>query len=434
MNLVDVFNALLVVYLVLSLVALVRLRPATLIFGGNQILTVRALALATEYGQPHSQAFLPANVYRHDSLQIAAALFTIQAVLLALFVLWPMPPEPAPAPIPDVPRWLRWVLGLYFIPVIFASRTIFTHDYTDPERWTTGFNLSGFHALLASLFLFAVARRVRLHTLLPLAGFALVLGLFFLTDFSKGSTGLATGYVVTAAVLFFREERRPLRRWVLLGSAMISVVLLATVVRGVRANLHTEGLEAVVQFSETVGRQEQQTKRNAEGLEAFANGVQYAAHVLECIALYEAGASREWRSIYLPLEYTLKPSFLVGPLGLDRPKEAAWELGEYYIHGGGIFVLGELYWNGGYFCVVVVLAGILWFSRRCDIGSRTSALWLMLLCEFSPNLVQGIGYGFAQVSRGALNGMTVLLVYQAAQVFMGRRPGPPPPATHPARI
>ena len=103
MNLVDVFNALLVVYLVLSLVALVRLRPATLIFGGNQILTVRALALATEYGQPHSQAFLPANVYRHDSLQIAAALFTIQAVLLALFVLWPMPPDIERIPPPIEP-------------------------------------------------------------------------------------------------------------------------------------------------------------------------------------------------------------------------------------------------------------------------------------------------------------------------------------------
>ena len=71
-------------------------------------------------------------------------------------------------------------------------------------------------------------------------------------------------------------------------------------------------------------------------------------------------------------------------------------------------VLGELYWNGGYACVVLVLAGLFWFCWRCDTGARQGGLGLLLLCEFSPNLLQGMGYGFAQVARGALNGALVI--------------------------
>lgn len=420
MSLVTVFDTLLFVYLVLTLVALWRLRPATLIVAGNQLAVVRALSLATEIGQPRSQAFLPASVYSTDSLEIAALLCALQAVLLGVFVFWPEPAQARPQPLPEVPRWLRWALGFYFVAVIFSSRTILTHGYVDPDRAIFGLNLSGFHALLASVVLYEVVRRVKLGLATPLAGFAFMLGLFLLTDYSKGSTGIATGYVVTAAVLLFREERRPLHRWVLLGASLAAGVLLAVVVRSVRTDLHDSGTEAFTSLAQQLGGQEKSTTRNAEGLEMVGNGTQYAAHLLECIALYESGVSREWRSVYLPLVYTFKPSFLVGPLGLDRPKEAAWELGDYYIHGGGIFVLGELYWNGGYFCVATVLAGLFWFCRRCDLSSRSSALWLLLICEVSPNLLQGIGYGFAQVSRGPLNGLVVLVAWRALQLFTGR--------------
>jgi hypothetical protein len=421
MSLVTVFDTLFFVYLLLTLLAFWRLRAATLIVAGNQLSVVRALSLATEIGQPRSQSFLPASVYSTDSLEIAALLCALQAVVLAAFVLWPEPAQPArQQPLPEVPRWLRWGLGAYFLAVIFSSRTILTHGYVDPDRAVFGLNLSGFHALLASVLLYEVVRRVKVGLTTPFKGFAFMLGLFFFTDYIKGGTGLATGYVVTAAILLFREERKPLRRWVLLGASLAACVLLAAMVRSVRTNLHTTGTEAFAAFASQIGGQEEGTSRNAEGLEMVGNGTQYAAHLLECISLYEAGVSREWRSVYLPVVYTFKPSFLVEPLGLDRPKEAAWELGEYYIHGGGIFVLGELYWNGGYFCVATVLAGLFWYCRRCDTASRTSAAWLMLVCQLSPSLLQGIGYGFAQASRGLLNGLVVLVAWRALQLVTGR--------------
>ncbi len=412
MNLVAIFDALLVANFLLTLAALARLRPATLIVAGNMLPVIRALSLAAEFGQPRSQAFLPASVYSHDSLALAAIVFAIETALLALFVLWPEPAAPAVRqPLPEVPRWLRWVLGAYLLLVTFSSRTILTHSYTDPDRMIFGMNLSGAHALLASIVLYEVVRRVKCGLVKPASGFVFVLGLFLATDYLKGATGFATGYIVTASMLLFREEPRRLRRWLLLGASMASGLLLALAVRGVRATLYSQGTGAVSTFSEQLGSQERGASQSGEGLELFANGAQYAAHLLECVALYEAGVSREWRSVYLPLEYTFKPSFLVEPLGLSRPKEAAWELAEYYIHGGGIFVLGELYWNGGFLCVALVFAAILWVCRRCDLGSRSSAVWLLLVCEFAPSLLQGVGYGFAQVSRGLLNGLVVLAAY-----------------------
>jgi hypothetical protein len=115
--------------------------------------------------------------------------------------------------------------------------------------------------------------------------------------------------------------------------------------------------------------------------------------------------------VYNPILFTFEPAFLLEPLGITRPKDAPWELGEYFVHGGGIFVVGELYWNGGYLCVAIVVALILGAAYLCDTRYRTSFVWLMLLCQFAPTLLMGVGYGFAQVSRGFINGLIVLAVY-----------------------
>jgi hypothetical protein len=414
MDLATAFDLLLAAHAALAAVALWRMWPSLLIFTANQLVVLRALSLAARFGQPRSQAFLPPSVFSNSSLEIAAALFALELLILAAAILWPVPRPRPPEPLPAVPRWLWWGLWLYFLAVALSQRTVFEYSYVDPQRTTFGFNLSGVHSLLASVFLFEVVRRVRTQASTPLRGFAALFLVFLFTDFLKGSTGLASGFVVTAGVVLVRQEEGQARRLLLLGGLLLLTVTMAVAVRSVRTDLHDQGVAAVSGLADQLGAQEAAASRNAEGLELQGNGTQYAAHLLECISLYEAGISREWRSIYLPLEYTFKPSFLVGPLGLDRPKEAAWELGEYYIHGGGIFVLGELYWNGGYLCVGVVLAFLLWWCRKLDATSPYSAVSLLLLCEFAPNLLQGVGYGFAQIARGILNGLVALLVWKVA--------------------
>ena len=407
-----IFDLLFAASAVIAIVALLRLRAATFMFAANQLSVLRALGHIDGFGQPRSQGFLPASVFSTENLAIAANLFVCATLLLAVCVSLPAQRGATAERLPPVPRWLSALLLLYFALLAFSSRTIFSNSYTDPERVLYGLNLSGAHQFLASIFLYEIVRRSIAGELSRLKAFALLLATFISIDYLKGQTGLASGFMVASAFLVLGWEPRPGQRWLTFGGAMLTVFALALVVRGVRSDAYEQGASrSIGAFADSLQRNEEQTATTGEGAELYGNGTQYAAHVLECISLYEAGVSREWRSVYLPIVYTFQPSFLVSLVGIERPKEAAWELADYYIHGGGIFVLGELYWNGGYLCAALVYAGILGFAYLCDTRARHSFAWLLLLCQFAPGSLQGMGYGFAQVSRGLFNGLLALGIY-----------------------
>jgi hypothetical protein len=198
-----------------------------------------------------------------------------------------------------------------------------------------------------------------------------------------------------------------------IAGALLAILTLSLLVRTVRANIHSGGAEAVQAFVEEVGGSEDARESRGEGLEASANASQYAAHMLECITMYDGGFSREWRSIYNVVEYTFKPSFLQDTFGWKRSIEAAWELADHYIHGGGIFVLGEFYWNGGFLCVVIMATVLSLFCFVADEKYRASPFWLMMISQFAPSFLMGMGYGFAQIARGAINGLLVAGAYKA---------------------
>ena len=424
-----IFDVLLFASLVISAIALFRLRPATFIFAGNQLGVLRALSHVEQFGQPRSQAFLPPSIFSLENLAIAQNLFILSTALLAAAVLLPnakapAPGSPPPQPLPKVPRWLFVLLLLYFAGLIFSQKTILTNSYTDPERVLYGFNLSGGHAFLASVFLYEVVRRAITGEWTRLVAFGSLLLLFLLTDYLKGSTGLATGFLVVSAFLVLGGEPRARRRWLSLGGAMVTLIVVSLIVRGTRSTLFSDGTSSITTLRDSLQDDEQRTSRTGEGAEVLGNGVQYAAHVLECISLYEANVSREWRSVYLPILYTFQPRFVIDLLGAQRPKEAAWELAEYYIHGGGIYVLGELYWNGGYLCAALVFAFLMVFCWLCDTRWKTSFVWLLLVCEFAPNTLQGVGYGFAQVSRGIFNGLLALGCWAAVRKLRAPRRAP----------
>jgi len=426
------FNTLLLINLALALVALLRLRPSLFIISVNLIVTLRSLANIAEFGQPTLQSYLPAALYSPENLSIAFNIFLIGTVMLAVTIALPGRRRP-PQPLPGLPRSALIVLGIYFVAVIVSTRTILTHEYTDPDRIVFNFNLSGIHALLVGLVLYEVFRRVASGLLKPFSGVLLLFLLFLATDYLKGGTGFPTGALIGAVLLFLRFEPLRGRRFGMLIGSLAVLVLTAFLIRGVRVAVHSGGTQAVQEFADSALLKEESRAQSAEGSESIANGSQYAAHVLECISLYEAGVSRQWRSIYSPIEYTFKPSALVKALDLDRSEEAAWELARYYIHGGGVFVLGELYWNGGYFCLVIVFAGILFFSFCCDTRSRDSAFWFFAVCLFDVGLLQGFGYGFAQVSRGILNALiaypVVLLLSRSKNKLLMIGPAPVARAT-----
>lgn len=410
------FDALFAITAVLLAVALVRLRPCLFMLCANQLITLRALSLIAELGQPNSQAFLPASVFSVGNLSIAAGLFTLATLILAVGVLWPGRP-PDPQPLPEMPRWSIWVIAIYFVVLAASTQTIFTRPYLDPDRIVLfNLNLAGIHALIVGLALVEVLRQTQLKAIGPVLAFTGCFAVMVFTDYLKGSTAWPAGILVGVAFLLFREEPSRFRRLRLVGMVLVAVLVTTVVVRGARSGLYLEGAKATAEVFDNVGRAERTRSRSAEGAESQLNGSQYAAHVLESVTLYESGISRRWKSIIQPIEYTLMPSAIALWLGVERSMNAPEELRRYFVHGGGIYILGELYWNGGWLCVSLVFGAIVLWSFLCDTRSSSSAAWMVLCCCFVVGLMQGIGYGFAQIARGTINGLIALLIMRLAAI------------------
>ena len=415
---------------VIVVVALYQLRVCTLILAGNNMLVTVALGTMTRYGQPASQGFVPGYVFSDENLSTAFVIMAISLASLVGFTIVSARRRVRIGPeAPAVPRAVLIAIAAYLVAVMASSSTLFTGAYMVGQTQLYDMPLGGGHTvLICSLLVYELARRRLLFLITARKAFLLVFVIFVATGFLKGGTGLPAGYLVTSAFLLLPRTgaARRLRNMVRITVALMAVVALSLTVRGVRASFHEEGMDAVRAFVESASGAEDAQEARGEGLEATANASQYAAHMLECITLYDAGFSREWRSIYNVVEYTFKPSFLLKTFGWKRSIEAAWELADHFIQGGGIDVLGEFYWNGGFLCVVIMATALSFFCFVIDEKYRESPFWLMMLAQFAPSFFMGYGYGFAQVSRGAINGLLVAVVYKGlSSISIGMFAGAP---------
>lgn len=407
------FEALFLLAAFASVMALVRLRTGLFFIAMNQAIALRALDGVVEFGQPASQFFLPHALFSETNLQVAAGIFAISVPLTLLFVALPgsTTVELAPSALPPLPRWVLWALAVYFVVFIVSVRTIFTGAYASEGQVVFSAPSGGVQALMTSAVIYELYRRVRLQSMSPSRASLILGGLLFLTDYSKGTTGFATSFLLSGTALFFSVRTGIRRRLVPVLGALALVGVIAMIVRTVRQTLHERGTAAISAAAATLESAESRRSETGEGLEDRMNGAQIAAHTLECVWLYENGRGREWRSIYNPVIYTFQPAFLVKALDLERPKEAAWELGEYFIHGGGIFAFGEMYWNGGYLCVFLVTLVLLGFTWFVD-TRRSRSLWILLFaCMFVPSLFQGVQYGLAYPARGVANALLAALLF-----------------------
>jgi hypothetical protein len=402
-------------------VALFRMRPCLFMLAANQAVVTKAFINIVNNGQPASQAFLPAQVYSIQHIATASHICMFATSVVLVLVLLPGRRRQQPTPrLAELPRPLLVLMAAYFVVLSFATKTIFQGEWTDNTRQVFTFDLGGLHVLIIGLLLYVLTGRIRRRQISSFAALLLVFVTCLFTDFLKGTTGIAAGTVSTAAFVFLGEGSGAPRRRMYLAGALLGVFIVAATIRAVRSTIYYEGTASVASFVNQFVPTDSERLAPEQGVEDTANGTQYAAHMLECITLWEQGISREWRSIYLPLEYTVKPSFLLGPLGLTRSREAAWELGDYFVHGGGIYTLGEYYWNGGPLCLVVVFVSLGLFLFLCDTRYRSSPAWLVMLLGFAPNFMMGQGYGFAQVARGIFNGFWLLLALTVLQYFRAR--------------
>jgi hypothetical protein len=412
--------------------AFVRMRPAILVFSANHAAVVLGLMHIQERGQPLRYAYNPPFLFESDTVARGLEICLVPTILLACAAFVPGPAHPPPPrPLPRMPTPLLVVIAGYLLLIAASSRTILEASYSSVDQGSSGALTGGVYPLAWAFVLLAMRERIDAGALRPGHAFGGVATLLVVLDFSKGSTGLAAGVFVAGLLLVYLPgvlrraaterarttpptskgaEARPTRRQTaraLAVAALIVVGLVALVVliRGSRAEMSRVGvIDALASATETLA-----TDDDVVGIESRANGDQGAVHVLMCAALYDGGISREWRSIWGPLEYTFKPSVLMRWLNLTRSPEAAWELMDYFIHLGGINTFGEFYWNGGFFCLFVmsfVLIGALFWL---DVASHWSTVALAMSCAVVPNLVQGYGYGFAQIFRGFSNGALFVL-------------------------
>jgi hypothetical protein len=388
----------------------------------NQATVTKAFIAIVHSGQPESEPFLPALVFSEEHIAIASRLCAFASIVALLLVLLPSRDSPTAKHIlPNLPGAVKIFLFAYFAAVILSTKTIFQGAWTDNERQVYVFDLGGLHVLLMGLLIYFFATLVRRRAFSPGAAIVALFVTCTLSHFLKGTTGIAAGTAATGAFVFFDAERRVLRRTAALTGTLLLLFLTAATIRAIRSSVYDEGATSLSHFAEVFVGGDSDRPATGQAIEDTANGTQYASHMLECITLWEQGVSREWRSIYNPIEYTLKPSFLLGLFGLSRSREAAWELGDYFIHGGGIYTLGEYYWNGGYLCVIVVFTLLGLFMYKCDTSFRYSLNWLLMLAGFAPGFLMGQGYGFAQVARGIFNGLWLILGMALLQRLRARR-------------
>ncbi len=437
----SMFDALLILNVVVLLRSLQLLRPATLTIAINQIVVLRALQRIKATGRPRVHDFIPEYVFSPENLAIAANIFVISTAILIVTLLFKTArlasteatPSAAggagatlrkattsPPRFPPVPRpVLAVAIGVYLYNFL-GSSTIISYAYTDANRGYDAEIRGGHVSLLSAFLVYECARRAAIGLWSQTRAFGLLLILTTLADFLKGATGLPAGHLVTAAVLISQPGADGRNRWVRVGAVLSGLALAITLVRGARTDLHREGVNAIYAVARSLFEPSRYGPAG-EAIEEGLNASQYAMHLLSCITLWEAGISRQWRSLTDPLYNAVMPAFLIGPLGLERPRSAPWELGDHFIHNGGIYALGEFYWNGGYLAVATIFAAIAWFSFQCDTRYRTHALFLVMAANFSGNLLQGLGYGFSQVSRGAINGLIAVAAYHAYRVLAFRR-------------
>ena len=419
------FDLLMAGHAIVLVVALYQLRPCALLLAGNNMLVAHALSGFERWGRPSSAWFIPSYVFSEENLGTAAALM---AISLASLVGSSFLSRKNQARIgPETPAVTRWVLagiGLYLIALLGARSSILTGGYAGGAVVRYNLEIAGGHVLILSLLVYELARRRLLGNISALRAFLVMLAVA-LTQYSKGVVGITTGYLIVSAIVMMPHtgSAKRITSMARICVLILAVVSLSSVVRGTRAALHEGGTETVKAFVQgALETEDTPEEERSGGAMASTNASQSAKHMLMCITLYDGGISRAWRSIYDVVEYTFMPSFLADYFGWQRSINAPWELADYFIHGGGINILGELYWNGGFLCAFIMILVITFFCFKVDTRYRSSPFWLMMMSQFAPTFLMGYGYGFAQISRGAINALVVMGAYVIFKGAMGGVP------------
>jgi len=99
-------------------------------------------------------------------------------------------------------------------------------------------------------------------------------------------------------------------------------------------------------------------------------------HTIDVNVLVKEGKLYNWKS-YINLFSQSTPTPLANLLGLKRPRNIAWDLSEYFPHGGGFFIVAESYWNGGLLSCIFFSWFLSWFLSKLELWFFKQPKYLM---------------------------------------------------------
>ncbi len=216
----------------------------------------------------------------------------------------------------------------------------------------------------------------------------------------RGSRGGAIGLFATFAFLYYMNSKlRPWKRTVVLVSASALVLLVFNLLAEVRATAHRAGF--AVAFDRSVSSSFTLLDHPMQ-LNLLP---QMYWHLLHCVDLYQMNVRLNGQT-FVDLLPEAIPEDVSKFLGIARPISASWRLAAYRIHGGGMFVIAEGFWNFG-FPGALFVAGVLaliamklehWYREQEPI---LSCSYFAFLGTFGFGLYYGL-QGFARAFEMSL--------------------------------
>lgn len=366
---------------------LVQLFPIILNFTRRNFLTavfgicltgILLLATAIEYTpEPNFDAVMTATSYTpnlieraYHALLFASSIFHLLTVKLIPKQSWVWTPPD------EIEQQFARKAIMIFLPVgiLFTYLTVRGSSITEAAYASPEYNLSsglvgsaGIELLSMFLLVFTLVSAVRAwgyesrnFKLTALLVIAVVIYFRVL----RGDRAASLGAFTTLALIYYIYSRHTkIAKGVLLTSTAGLLYLFYELWGYVRANAALEGFTTAVVNGLHNGIVE---KLFGSEFEPGFNPLNITLlpqsywHLLHTIDLYDSGISLDGTS-FIDLIPQSIPGVVSDLIGFERPLNGAWRLAEYRVHGGGMYIVAEGFWNYGLLgagVIALMLAGM----------------------------------------------------------------------------
>jgi oligosaccharide repeat unit polymerase len=392
------------------------------------ILLVAALIERAPYKD--FNATFTSAVYRHGIVVTSYAVLLASTCLYHAITLWFVPTQPWVWPPADpaersfgrATTWPFFGVGTLLLALTVPGDFIANVSYGTSAYFRDAGPAAGKGglSLLASVFItFAIVAASRLYGFHSLRfRFTAIVSLAFMVYFRllRGSRSGAIGLFATVAFLYYMNSKsRPWKRVAVLLCASFVLLFFFNMLADVRATAHRIGFEQAIDSSMSSSGSLINHPMKVNLLP------QMYWHLLHCVDLYQMNVRLDGRTFFDLIPEAI-PQDISDFFHIQRPLSAAWRLAGYRIHGGGMFVIAEGYWNFGMpgaLCVAVILAIIAaklehWFRAQEPI---LSCSYFGFLGTFGF----GIYYGLQSFMRAFESSLVLALALKLLMNLYRRR-------------